>query len=74
MKKIIKTGGFCCDGCQWTFCDFYSCEPVMIEAFDCDMIPSTNYIHTCKLFNVELNRGSLKICNVVYGMNYTGEV
>jgi len=74
QKKILKGGGYCCDGCQWNFCDFYDCRPIMIEAFDGESIPSTRYKSTCTLFNVELTHGSLKICNVVYGFNYEGRV
>lgn len=79
MKEITKSGGHCCDGCQWIFCDFLRIEKHEIgfkrntkEGFDIEV--EYRYTHHCDLFNgVEMSHGSLNICNKVYGRFYTGK-
>ena len=87
MKEITKSGGYCSDGCQWSFCDFLRVEKT--EAFELQIpkgsLDVNEYFprkvpieikHFCDLFNQEMstNRGSLHICNQIYGKNYTGRV
>ena len=74
MKRIIKTAGYCSDGCQWNFCDYYKLlEEVVPFDSDCSIVKRTQ--HICTMFgNTELSSGgSLKVCNKVYGANYEGE-
>lgn len=71
-KKILKSGGYCTDGCQWFYCDFYECKPILSEPVIDDSQVKVGYEHNCTLFNVPLFEGSLKICNTVYGGNYNG--
>lgn len=74
MDKIIKSSGYCSDGCQWNFCSFYSHgdEPIK-EVIDNKFL--TRHVVRCKLFSdVEIVHGSLHCCNKIYGMNYEGRV
>ncbi len=71
-KKILKTMGYCCEGCGWFFCDFYECKPIMSETVIDEEQIITGHEHICNLFNVLITKGSLKICNHVYGMDYEG--
>lgn len=74
MKKIIKSGGWCSDGCQWQFCNFYITEPIKCPVTDEHSI-EMGYKHYCSLFgNQELYRGSLVCCNKIYGLSYEGDV
>lgn len=74
MKKIIKSGGWCSDGAQWFFCDFYETKDITAEVL-ADKNITTGYKHYCKLFgNQELYRGSLVCCNKIYGLSYEGDV
>ena len=80
MKKILKSGGHCCDGCQWFHCDFFRVE----EHITHRLIPTSSsliseyesekrYSFHCDMFGgAELTVGSLNICNKIYGHNYEG--
>lgn len=66
MKRIIKDGGHCYDGCGWTNCDFWEFTP---------NVPSS---HKCKLFGggegvIKLASKSLVICDKIYGLHYEGD-
>lgn len=70
--KIIKTSGFCSDGCQWQFCDFWQVndEPTT-EVID--GVSLTRRVSRCTMFgNTEIYRGSLVCCNKIYGHSYEG--
>jgi len=79
MKKILKSSGYCSDGCQWFFCDFLRIEKHEVgfkrnpkKGFDIEV--EYSYSHHCDLFSgIELERGSALICNKTYGVTYEGK-
>ena len=63
VKKIIKSGGHCHDGCVW---------------FDCEFWQKDDAGSYCMLFggNIGVKKNASKaliICDKIYGMGYTGE-
>jgi len=66
-QKILKTAGYCTDGCQWQYCSF------LFRYTNADISNTTSH---CKLFgDTEIYGGkSLKICDKIYGSEYDGEV
>lgn len=76
-EKIIKTGGFCVDGCQWNLCSFYNGdEYIFVKLGDANMkTRNQNPVQTCRMFGNARLYGpeSLHICNKVYGLSYEGK-
>lgn len=76
MDKVIKSIGFCCDGCGWTFCSFFKdSDDVVIEMNNIKLkAPNLNPQQKCNLFGgAKLLQGkSLHVCDVVYGHSYEG--
>ena len=73
MSRIIKCGGYCCDGCQWNYCSYLKEISEPMEIFP-DCFVANRKPPICTMFgNTELDRGaSLKVCNTVYGHSYEG--
>jgi len=66
VLKIIKTLGYCYDGCGWTECEYKYRDEASPNR------PQS----TCGLFfdlPLEVGGRSLDICNFVYGSNYENE-
>ena len=61
MSRITKSGSYCCDGCQWTTCEF---------------LKEDESGQSCRLFGgATIFQGkSLNICNKNYGSSYEGDV
>ena len=61
MDEIIKSGGHCYDSCGWQECSFRGKDD--------------NGKLFCKLFNVRTKESkSLVICDMIYGLDYEGDV
>jgi hypothetical protein len=74
MNRILKSSGYCSDGCQWSFCDFYETYEMTAQVTEDSKI-LTGYGHRCTLFaNTELYNGSLHCCNQIYGLTYEGRI
>jgi len=73
QNRIIKTGGYCCDGAQWNFCSYMKEITESQEVFP-DVFIHQHIGQSCSMFgNTELDQGaSLKVCNTVYGKSYEG--
>ena len=67
MKRIIKSGGHCYDGCGWNNCAFW------------EFVPNVPSSHKCKLFGGEDGvqkdaSKALVMCDKIYGHSYEGDV
>jgi hypothetical protein len=73
QNKIIKCGGYCCDGAQWNFCSYMKEQTITEELWAGEYI-TYKLSPICTMFgNTELDQGaSLKVCNTVYGGSYEG--